>query len=95
MLLAKEPRETVFTSAFSGRPARGIHNRFIDAMRDKELLEFPLQNTLTGAFRQWAVQQENPDFQTVWAGNCYRGIRPLAAARLMQTLTDELNAAQD
>jgi NAD(P)H-dependent flavin oxidoreductase YrpB (nitropropane dioxygenase family) len=64
-------------------------------MRDKELLEFPLQNTLTGAFRQWAVQQENAEYQSVWAGTGYRGIRPLAAAGLMQALTDELNAAQD
>lgn len=95
LLLAKEPREAVFTSAFSGRPARGIQNRFIDAMRDKELLEFPLQNTLTGALRQWAVQQENAEYQSVWAGTRYRGIRPLAAAGLMQALTDELNAAQD
>jgi hypothetical protein len=31
----------------------------------------------------------------VWAGTRYRGIRPLAAAGLMQALTDELNAAQD
>jgi nitronate monooxygenase len=95
LLLAKEPRKAVFTSAFSGRPARGIQNRFIDAMRDKELLEFPLQNTLTGALRQWAVQQENAEYQSVWAGTRYRGIRPLAAAGLMQALTDELNAAQD
>lgn len=93
LLLAKEPRDTVFTSAFSGRSARGIQNRFIDVMRGKELLEFPLQNSLTAALRQWALQHENAEFQSVWAGSRYRDIRPLPAARLMQILNGEIKVA--
>ncbi len=34
-------KETVFTSAFSGRTARGLRNTFIDAMADKSVLAFP------------------------------------------------------
>ena len=94
LLLDEEPRDTVFTLAFSGRSARAIKNRFIDAMQGKELLEFPLQNTLTAALRQWASHHENPEFQSVWAGTGYRDIRPLPAAQLMQVLDHELNAAQ-
>ena len=93
LLLAKEPRDTVFTSAFSGRSARGIQNRFIDAMRGKELLEFPLQNSITAALRQWAFQQGNGEFQSVWAGTRYRDMRPLPAARLMRLLNSEIKAA--
>jgi nitronate monooxygenase len=63
-------------------------------MQGKELLEFPLQNTLTAALRQWASHHENPEFQSVWAGTGYRDIRPLPAAQLMQVLDHELNAAQ-
>lgn len=94
LLLAKEPRDTVFTSAFSGRSARGIQNRFINAMQGKELLEFPLQNSLTAAVRQWAVQHENAEFQSVWAGTRYQDMRPLPAARLMRILNSEIKAAQ-
>lgn len=94
LLLNKELRDTVFTSAFSGRPARGIQNRFIEAMQGKALLAFPLQNRLTGALRQWAVQHENPEFQSVWAGTGYRDMRPLPAAQLMQLLHNEIKAVQ-
>ncbi len=93
LLLDTEPRETIFTSTFSGRPARGIRNGFIDAMQGKERLEFPLQNTLTSALRQWAVQNDHAEFQSVWAGTRYQDMRPMPAAQLMQALNNELSAA--
>ena len=94
LLLGKEPRDTAFTRAFSGRSARGIQNQFIEAMDGKELLEFPLQNSLTGALRQWAAQHDEAEFQSVWAGTGYRDIRPLPAVQLIQLLYEELNAVQ-
>ena len=63
-------------------------------MQGKELLEFPLQNSLTAAVRQWAVQHENAEFQSVWAGTRYQDMRPLPAARLMRILNSEIKAAQ-
>ena len=89
--MGKEPRDTAFTRAFSGRSARGIQNQFIEAMDGKELLEFPLQNSLTGALRQWAAQHDEAEFQSVWAGTG-RDIRPLPAVQLIQLLYEELNA---
>lgn len=92
LLLGKEPRDTAFTRAFSGRSARGIQNQFIEAMDGKELLEFPLQNSLTGPLRRWAAQHDEAEFQSVWAGTGYRDIRPLPAVQLIQVLYEELNA---
>jgi len=48
-------RDTCFTEGFSGRPARGIRNLFIDTCKNSEaFLPFPLQNTLTGSLRKAA-----------------------------------------
>ena len=40
-VLSDAATETVFTSAFSGRPARGFRNTFIEAMAGKPMLPFP------------------------------------------------------
>ena len=64
-----------------------------NAMRGKELLEFPLQNSITAALRQWAFQHGNGEFQSVWAGTRYRDMRSLPAARLMRLLNSEIKAA--
>ena len=92
-VLSDVAAETVFTSAFSGRPARGVRNTFMEAMAGKPVLPFPQQNTLTGALRRWAASTEQPGFQSVWAGTGCRQIRAMSAARLMATLKQELAQA--
>ena len=92
-VLTAAAAETVFTLAFSGRPARGVRNTFIEAMAGKPVLPFPQQNTLTGSLRQWAASAEQPGFQSVWSGSGLGGIRPMSAAQLMATLKHELARA--
>ena len=91
--LREGEEETVFTSAFSGRPARGMRNTFIDAMADKSVLAFPQQNTLTGALRRWAASAGDVGFQSVWAGTGRSKIRSMPAAQLMATIERELSEA--
>ena len=92
-VLTDAAAETVFTSAFSGRPARGVRNTFIEAMAGKPVLPFPQQNTLTGSLRQWAASAKQPGFQSVWSGSGGDKIRPMSAAQLMATLKQELAQA--
>ena len=93
-LLGEGKRGSLFTQGFSGRPARGIANEFIRLMADQPTLPFPLQNTLTAPIRQRALQNNNGEYQSLWAGAAYARARCLTAAGLMATLQAELRAAQ-
>jgi nitronate monooxygenase len=91
---AKEDGTRV-TRAFSGRPARGIVNRFMSTL-DAEpgaILPFPLQNTLTRPMRTAAAQQGKAEFLSLWAGQGARMARRLPAKALMERLVTETAAA--
>jgi nitronate monooxygenase len=55
-LLGAAEDSTRITAAFSGRPARGIDNRFLSEMADAEILDFPYQNALTRPLRTRAAE---------------------------------------
>ncbi|GKV68362.1 nitronate monooxygenase [Sporosarcina sp. NCCP-2716] len=59
---------TVITSVFSGRPARGIRNAFIDQMAGSPIAPYPIQNDLTKRLRKEAAVQGNAEFLSLWAG---------------------------
>lgn len=84
---------TAFTSAFSGRPARGIQNEFMRLMEQKTTLPFPIQNTLTAPIRMAASKDQNGDYQSIWAGTAYSKIRSMPASELMSELKAELITA--
>ena len=88
-LLTKPTRGTAFTHAFSGRRAQGLRNSFIDAMHGQPHLPFPLQNTLTTPLRQRAVQHDDGEHQSLWAGRAYAQARPMRAQALMEVLEHE------
>lgn len=72
ILQAKE-MDTVITTGFSGKPARGIQNRFIEQMdQEGSLLPYPLQNSLTKPLRKAASQQKNTDYMSLWSGQSPR-----------------------
>ncbi|MGI2328753.1 NAD(P)H-dependent flavin oxidoreductase [Planococcus sp. YIM B11945] len=74
---------TVVTKSFSGRPARGIKNKFIETFEQQCItsLPFPSQNTVTKDIRAAAAKAGNPEFMSLWAGQSTR------------MLTTEKNAA--
>ena len=74
-LLNKPERSTRITRGFSGRPARGITNRFIEEITNRSVLPFPLQNSLTGKMRARAVAENDGEFQSLWAGSYYAECR--------------------
>jgi nitronate monooxygenase len=93
-VLHKQDRPTTLTKAFSGRPARGLENTFTRTMQDQPTLPFPIQNTLTGPLRQWAVAQNDAEYQSLWAGTAYAQVRSMSTKDLMQQLRDEIEAQQ-
>ena len=90
MLLSKEGRNTVYTSGFSGRRAQGIENQFIRLMENKPTLAFPIQNTLTGPIRKQANVDNDPEYQSLWAGRGYAKSRSMPVSELMQVLQSEM-----
>lgn len=83
--------QTRITRAFSGRPARGIVNRFMREV--EEVLPFPLQNTLTRPLRTAAARQGRAEFLSLWAGQGVRMARRMKAAALVAALAEETDAA--
>ena len=88
-ILGLRDDDTLVTEKFSGKPARGIANRYIREMRDAPTLEFPAQNTLTGPLRAAAAKAGNSDFPALWAGQAGALARQMPAASLLATLRDE------
>lgn len=96
-ILAAKEHETRLTRAFSGRPARGIVNRFMtEVERDDApdaILPFPLQNALTRPLRTAAAKQGRAEFLSLWAGQGIRMAQRQSAAELVSRLVTETRAA--
>lgn len=86
---------TRMTRAFSGRPARGIVNRFMTEIdrTPETILPFPLQNTLTRPLRSAAARQGRAEFLSLWAGQAVRLARRQSAADLVARLAKETEEA--
>ena len=89
-LLNSHDRETKITTGFSGRPARGIDNTFIQAMKNSPTLPFPAQNSLTSHLRKTSESASNGEFLSHWAGQNFKKIRPLPCLNILQALKIEL-----
>lgn len=96
-LLSSEGRQrpTVITKAFSGRPARGVHNAFIADMareeREDSLPDFPILNALTRSIRKLAAQKGDFERQSLWAGQAFHLTRSgLSARELIEILVEEV-----
>lgn len=73
-LLTSTEEDTVLTRAFSGRPARGIDNEFINQFETSgvEPLPFPAQNHLTSTIRKEAGRQQKQEYSSLWSGQGLR-----------------------
>src|SRR5437764_11241826 len=84
--------QTRLTRAFSGRPARGIVNRFMTEVESAEgggaILPFPLQNALKRPLRSAAAKQGRAEMLSLWAGQGVRLARRQTAAQLVERLAE-------
>jgi nitronate monooxygenase len=94
-ILATGEHQTRVTRAFSGRPARGIVNRFMEEIERSPhaILPYPLQNALTRPLRVSAAKQDRPEFLSLWAGQGLRLARRESVTELMSRLADESERA--
>lgn len=88
-LLAQAQDNTVLTSAFSGKMARGLRNQFINCMNGAPILDYPVQNALTTLMRQKAKEANNINFMSLWAGQSASLCRELTAEELISALIRE------
>jgi len=94
-LLDSKDDTTTMTLKFSGRPARGLRNRYITEMEaaNAPILPFPLQNSLTGSLRKAAAAANNTDFMSMWCGQSASLSRGLPAAKLIEAIIAEYQEA--
>ncbi|GHF47073.1 NAD(P)H-dependent flavin oxidoreductase [Streptomyces morookaense] len=84
---------TAVTRAFSGRPARGLRNRFIDAHDSTAPGAYPHVHHLTRSLRSAAAEAGDAERLHLWAGARYRLARCAPAAEITRTLWEETRAA--
>jgi nitronate monooxygenase len=86
--LAAPPRPTSVTRAFSGRPARGIVNRFLTEHDAEALPAYPQLNYITRPIRAAAAAAGDAESMSLYAGQTY----PLATAEPAGDVVRRLHA---
>lgn len=91
-ILEAAETDTALTAAFSGKPARGIRNAFIQYMNTYEsgLPNYPIQDTLTRDIRREAVRQCHPEWLSMWCGQGVRLSRRFSVSELMKQIVSEI-----
>ncbi|MEU5252440.1 nitronate monooxygenase [Streptomyces longwoodensis] len=85
---------TELTRAFSGRPARGLVNRFLREHGPYAPAAYPEVHHLTAPLRRAAAKAGDAQGMALWAGQGHRLARELPAGHLVEVLADELAAAR-
>ena len=82
--------ETTITHAFTGRPARGLRNAFIDRHESTAPYGYPAIHHLTRPIRQAAAKAGDPDRLHLWAGTGFRAAREGSAGEVIRGLAQSL-----
>ncbi|MBP2619281.1 NAD(P)H-dependent flavin oxidoreductase [Chryseobacterium jejuense] len=79
--------EIMLTKSFSGRYARGVKNKYIEAVEGSEyILPYPYQNKLTNALRKAAKSKQNTDFVGIWTGQSIHQYSELSTEEILKNL---------
>lgn len=93
LLNAKE-HQVITMDSFSGRAARGLRNRFVEAVPEAlEGLPYPVLNALTAPLRRAAAEAGRGDLLSEWCGQAAALVRPQPAAELVARLMYERRVA--
>jgi NAD(P)H-dependent flavin oxidoreductase YrpB (nitropropane dioxygenase family) len=82
--------ETVITHAFTGRPARGLHNGFIDRHEPTAPYGYPAIHHLTRELRAAATRAGDTDRIHLWSGTGFRAARGGPVADVIRELANGL-----
>jgi nitronate monooxygenase len=83
-------RPTTVTRAFTGRPARGLRNGFVEAYDADAPSGYPAVHHLTSPLRRAAAAAGDPEPVNLWAGTGYRWAVARPAAETLQALGSAL-----
>jgi nitronate monooxygenase len=88
-LKSEAARHTALTNLFTGRPARGIVNRFMREMGPirQAVPAFPLAVGAVMPLRARAESQGSGDFSPLWSGQNASGCKEIPAAELTKELS--------
>ncbi len=86
-----EAESTVVTEVISGKPARGLHNRYIEELEaiDEPLLPYPAQFAVARELRKEAASRGEASFVAMWAGQGVGLFRRQPAVKLVKQLVAE------
>lgn len=94
-LTQAEPHQVTTIRGFSGRAARGLRNRFVEAMPEPaQGLPYPVLNALTAPLRRAAAAAGRGDLLSEWCGQAAGMVRPQPAAELVARLMYEYRLAK-
>lgn len=84
--LGDHARQTTVMRAFTGRPARGLRNRFSEQYGASAPTGYPALHHLTRPLRRAAASVNDPDGVNLWAGSGFRRARAAPAADILASL---------
>jgi nitronate monooxygenase len=87
--LREKTRRTALTRAFSGRPARGLVNRFLSENTPYAPAAYPNLHHLTKPVRATG----DPELMSLWAGQTYTLVEPAPAADVVRRLVEQARVA--
>jgi len=93
-LLSADASQTTVTKALSGKPARGLRNRYVTEVEnlDEPLLPYPAQYSVSRDLRKKALADGNTDFQAMWSGQGVGLLQNKPAAELVASLVADSQA---
>jgi nitronate monooxygenase len=92
-LLSGRAKQTALTRGFTGRLARGIKNRLLDELnqKDVEILPYPLQRALVQHLSIPAEKAGRPELLPLWAGQSANLSRHTNVRALLDRLVKEIS----
>jgi nitronate monooxygenase len=93
--LMAERRPTRVTRAFSGRPARGIVNRFLAEHSHVAPVAYPEIHHATSPLRAAARKRGDADGFNLWAGQAHELVQARPAAEIVREMAQEARAVLD
>jgi len=92
-LLNGEARQTALTRGFTGRLGRGIKNRLLDELnqKDTEILPYPLQRALVRHLSSSAEKTGRAELLPLWAGQSANLSRYTVVRSLLDTLVKDIS----
>jgi nitronate monooxygenase len=87
-----DPKPTRVTRAFSGRPARGMVNRFLSEHSATAPLAYPEIHHATSPLRAAARKRGDADGFNLWAGQAHELVQARPAAEIVREMADEATA---